>query len=174
MSTLTLQDAKAHLNIDVVTYDAELQATIDEAESLISQEIGPLASTTKTSQVDGGGYSLLLPSTPVVSLTSVVANTGDVISVSDLTVLNPGVVQYTTGGACFPAAWYTVVYQTGRSTVPDGLLRGIKDMTDHLWKSQRGPSRRPGAGQQQETGPGGLFPPEVLEAIRSYRQAGFA
>jgi hypothetical protein len=45
-SVLTLADAKTHLDIDVPTFDTELQDTIDEAESMIAQKVGPLASTT--------------------------------------------------------------------------------------------------------------------------------
>lgn len=178
MSTLSLSDAKQHLNIDVATYDTELTAMISAAEAMIAKRCGPLASTAKTVVVDGRGYSLLLPTTPVVSLTSVTDNTGATVSVSDLTVLPPGVVQYTSGPAYFPGWWYTVVYNAGRSTVPDDLLLADKELVRHLWTSQRGGASRPGQGggtdQVTFAAQVGSLPTRVLELIAPHVQPGFA
>jgi hypothetical protein len=176
-SVLTLADAKTHLDITVATFDTELQDTIDEAESLISQEVGPLASTAVTATfVPGNGAAeLVLPVTPAISLTSVTPNVGSALTVGLLSVTPWGTVRYTTTGSfgLFYAAWYTVVYQAGRATVPDGVLRGIKLQTAHLWNSQRGAGGRQSA-TQESTGPSGAFAPGVLEAIKNFRQAGFS
>lgn len=174
MSALDLATAKQHLNITVATYDTELQATIDAAEGLIAKICGPLASTATTSKVDGGGRSrsLALPVMPVISLTSVTGNAGEVVAVSDLSVLPPNQVVYTLGGACFPSAWYTVVYQAGRATVPVGLLFAVKEMVRHLWTSQQG-AGRPG-NQQPTSTPGFLIPNLVREALEPYKQHGIS
>lgn len=176
-SVLTLQDAKTHLDIDVATYDTELQDTIDEAESLIAQKVGPLASTTVTATfVPGNGVAeLVLPIAPAISLTSVTPNIGSALTVGLLSVTPWATVRYTTTSSfgLFYAAWYTVVYQAGRATVPDGLLRGIKLQTAHLWNSQRGAGGRQSA-TQELPGIGGAFAPGVLEAIQPFAQFGIA
>jgi len=173
MSVLTLQQAKDYLDITANTYDTELQAFIDSAEAAIAKKVGPLTSVTTTKQVDGRGRALVLPCTPVVSLTSVTGNTGEVVSPADLTVLPPGIVRYTAGGACFPAEWYTVVYQSGRASVPADLLLAVKRLLKRMWSSQRGSGARPGS-SPEAAGPAFAMPNEVLELLAPYMQPGFA
>jgi hypothetical protein len=113
-----------------------------------------------------GTAELVLPVTPAISLTSVTPNVGSALTVGLLSVSPWGTVRYSTTSSfgLFYAAWYTVVYQAGRSTIPDGLLRGIKNQTAHLWNSQRGAGGRQSA-VQDSPGINGAFAPGVLEAI---------
>lgn len=173
MSVLTLAQAKTFLDITSATFDTELQAFIDSAESAIAKRTGPLASTVTTKIVDGRGSALILPCTPVISLTSVTGNTGDTIPPADLTVLPPGVVRYTTGGYCFPSWWYTVVYTAGRATCPADLLDAVKWMLKSQWASQRG-SGRGGSPDDPGPGQGYQFPYRVLELMAPYLKPGFA
>jgi hypothetical protein len=173
VSVLTLAQAKAFQDITVATYDTELQSFIDSAESAITKKVGPLTSTSVTKVVDGRSSSLSLPVTPVVSLTSITGNAGEIVLPADVTVLPPGIIRYTNGGYCFGSLWYTVVYTAGRASCPPDLLDAVKWMVKSQWTSQRGSGRGstpddPGPGQ------GYQFPYRVLELMAPYLQTGFA
>lgn len=145
MSVLTLAEAKAALNIDAPTYDTELQDVIDAAEAAIAKKVGPLSSVAKTERVNGGGCGLTLLNTPVVSLTSVTPVGGSAYTLTDLQVdSSSGVVEWVSGSAFYPGR-YTVVYQAGRTTVPEDLITAIKKLVVHLWDDQRGGSAMPGS-----------------------------
>jgi hypothetical protein len=137
VSVLSLAEAKQHLNVTASDSDAEIQSTIDEAEAMVAQRCGPLEPTTVTERVAGGPGGLSLSRTPVISLTSVTPVGGTALTVSDLYVSPSGVVTYAMNAGVFYAPWYDVVYQSGRSTTPDDLLRGVKELTRNLWNSQR-------------------------------------
>lgn len=177
-SALSLSDAKAHLNIDVATYDTELTAVISSAEAMLAQRVGSLQSVTRTDRIEGDCYTLVLRVTPVVSLTSVTGFTGGALTLGDLHVeTRSGTVTYNTG-ACFVQPWYDVVYSAGRSTVPDDLLLADKELVRHLWTSQRGGASRPGQGggtdQVAFAAQVGSLPTRVLELIAPHVQPGFA
>lgn len=177
MSVLTLAEAKAHLNLGTVaTYDAELQDTIDEAEAAIAQRCGPLSSTAKTVRVRGYGDALALPTTPAVSLTSVTPVGGTALTLSNLYLdTASGVVTYDRGGV-FSFPNYTVVYQAGRSSTPDDLMRAVKELVKHLWATQRGASRAasPTSEAYSNTLPGTAFafPFRVEQLIAPHLQVG--
>lgn len=154
MSALTLSDAKAHLNISVVETDddGELQDFIDAAEAAIGKKCGALASTSTTARVSGGTQTLVLPTAPVASLTSVAPVNGSAID-SALLYLDEaaGIVEYVDGSA-FSERRYDVVFQAGRATVPADLLLAVKELVRHLWLTQRGaapgsPGALPNAGE---------------------------
>ena len=175
MSTLTLTEAKQHLNITVTTYDAELQTFIDSAEAAIAKRCGPLAATSTTVRVRGG-CSLSLPVTPTISLTSVTPVLGSALTLADLHLEPSGEVTYNTG-AVFPAPWYDVVYSAGRSSVPADLLAAVKELLRHLWTTQRGGSARPGgpvSDALSNTIPGSAytFPIRVEQLIAPHAQVG--
>lgn len=174
VSVLALSDAKAHLNISVNTHDAELQATIDAAEAVIAERCGPLQSTTVTTTVYGNSATLLLPVTPVVSVTSVTPYLGTALTAGDLyTNLGAGIVSYYSGGA-FSATQHTVVYQAGRAECPADLLMAVRELVRHLWTSQRG-SARPGPGAPEPTpGAAYLLPHRVSELIAPHVQMSIA
>lgn len=175
-SVLSVADAKAHLNITVVTYDAELQTVIDAAEAAIGRATGPLQATATTAVVDGG-RTLTLPTTPVVSLTSVTDSGGGLASLADLRATPSGVVSIV-GGGSFSAPYYTVIYQAGRTvnaTTNADLYAAIKELVRHLWQSQRGSGGRPGSQASDaasNTIPGAayLLPFRVSELIAPHIQ----
>lgn len=176
MSVLSLADAKRHLNIDVDTYDTELQATIDSAEQIIADRCGPLAPTAVTDRVSiSGGYSFTLRTTPVISLTTATSVFGtSTADASQLFVSPSGVVTWRDGISRFYWGEYDVVYQAGRATVPPALLFAVKEMVRHLWTTQQGGGSRPGTAPQAAT-PGFLIPNMVREAMEPYVQEfGFA
>lgn len=144
MSVLTLQQAKDHLNITAATHDAELQTMIDAAEATLAQLVGPLASTNTTERVAGGVPFLVLGESPAISLTSVTPYLGTALTLTDLYLDTKTAIVTYNSGAFFPARHYTVVYAAGRSACPTDLLMAIKELTRHLWATQRGSGVRPG------------------------------
>lgn len=158
MSALQLADAKAHLNITVATYDAELQTVIDAAEDWIGQIVGPVTATAGLVKTyDGDCMAVLLPS-GVASVQSVTEN-GQAIT--DYTVnLASGIVYAGSQLAprrFFPGVQNIVVsytgYLAGYSSLPAGLLFAIKEKVRELWSTQRGSgTRRPGSGSTNAAG----------------------
>lgn len=170
MSVLSLPDAKAHLNITSSAYDAELTALIVKVESAIARQTGPLTPTAVTAVVIGGPV-LVLPVTPLISLTSVTDDGSGVLALGGLRASTAGVVS-SAGG--FPYAYYTVIYQAGRTVdaaTNADLYLAVQEMLRHKWLSQRGSTTRPGS-MPMETIPGAAysFPYAVSELIAPHIQ----
>jgi len=173
MSVLDLASVKAHLNITVATYDAELQTFIDGCEAAVAEKTGPLTSTATTERVSGGGCGLVLRTSPVVSLTSVTPVNGSAYSLTLLTVdKSAGVIEWLSG-ARFQTGWYDVVFQAGRSTVPEDLKLGIKDLIRDNWThSQRG--ARPARAADESLPPWAsiTFSTAVMQKLNPHIQVG--
>jgi hypothetical protein len=170
MSALSLSLAKAHLNITVPTYDTEIQAVIDAAESILANSVGPLTTLSARTDRVAGGWKLVLPLAPVVSVTSITSTDGATADLSSLTInLAAGVIYYSDNVTRFWQGVYDVAYIPGRATVPADLLLAIKKMVAHLWKDQQGGGTRPGTGLDTQQAPGYLMPYPVQELIEPYR-----
>lgn len=179
MAVVTVAEAKAHLNITSTAHDAELATIIPAAESVIAQRVGPLEPTTVTSSVAGHSGTLILPTSPVISLTTVTPVGGTALTVADLTLDGTaGLVTYTSGAA-FGARRYTVVYSAGRAAgaLPADLRFAVLELVRHLWQSQRGPGNRPGSSAiETASAPGAayLLPYRVEALIAPHQQIGVA
>jgi hypothetical protein len=178
MSVLDLASVRTHLNLVATTYDAELQSVIDAAEAAIGQRVGPLAPTSTTARVRGGGSMLVLPVSPAVSLTSVTPADSTALTLADLYLdTGAGLVTYESG-ATFSARHYTVVYQAGRATCPADLKLAVKELVRHLWTTQRGPTARAGLAAEMTSNsvPGAAyaFPFRVEQLLAPHDQPGFA
>lgn len=173
MSVVLLADVKLHLNIAVTTYDAELQTVIDAAEAILTKRVGPLASTAATIRLAGGVWELVLPITPVISLTSVTpSDAATALTLTDLHLeTNTGRVSYNANRA-FVARYYDVAYAAGRASCPEDLKLAVKELVRHLWMSQRGAGGRPGSATSDGTPPaaGYLLPYRVQELIAMHLQ----
>lgn len=169
MSALTLDEAKAHLNIrlDDTKYDAELPGFIDTAEAVVASYCGPLEATEVTAQVMASRDTLLLPTVPALAVTSVVGLDGTVATDALQLDRAAGVVRVLTGALGCRA--YTVAYIAGRDSVPPDLLMAIKEQLRHLWTSQRGAT--PGPGSSPDAARAGyLVPNRVAELMAPYQQ----
>lgn len=173
MSVLALANVKAYLNITASASDAELQVFIDSAETGIAGKCGPLTSVSMTSRRRGGRSVILLPTRPVISVTSVIPVNGIAVDVTQLTVSPAGVVEYLAGG-CFGQGWFDVTYQAGRAALPADLSMGIMEHVNHLWATQRRAVQRPGADASPVPGANYAFTWRVNELIAPYVQAGMA
>ncbi len=174
MPTVTLPEAKAHLNIGSgTTQDAELTLFIDRAEAALGKRVGPIGATAKTERVRGGTATLRLNVDPVISLTTVTSTDGIAVPVDQLTILSGGRVVHTQAGY-FPARFYDVVYQAGwAAPLPADLALAVLELTRHLWDTQRAVSGRIGGGSQDSaanTLPGAerLFPYRIEQLIAPY------
>lgn len=175
MSTLSLSDAKAYLNIGSsvdAARDAEITSTIAAAEAAIGQHIGPFTPTSTTARVRGGTLGLRLPVTPAISLTTVTPVGSTTLTIGDLYLNKEAAVVTRNDGAGFTATFYDVVYQAGRPSVPDDLLEAIKALVQHMWQPQRGPVRpglqAPDSLSNTLLGAAYTFPIRVNELLAPY------
>lgn len=174
MSVLTLTEVKEHLNLNLASGDddVELQGFIDAAESAVGKKCGGLGPETVTARVDGGA-SLVLPTAPVVSLTSVTPVAGDALDVSALDLNAAAGVVESLDGSAFTARRYDVVFQSGRATSPPDLLLAAKELVRHLWLTQRGtapgsPGALPDGEIDQPVGLSFSWPRRVQQLIAPY------
>lgn len=170
MTALSLGAARKHLNISGIEHDDELQDTIAAAEGILAHYVGPLEPTTYTERLTGSDVVALTHS-PVISLTSVTNYAGTTLTVGDFYIdADAGLVSYLSTGRTFGSQPYTVVYQAGWTTVPGDLLQAVKELTRHLWESQRGaPPRFPGSEEPVNTSATAyLLPYRVQELIAPY------
>jgi hypothetical protein len=168
MSVVTLVEAKAHLNLTVVTYDAELQSFLNRAEAALAKRIGPLAATAKTERVRGWRPALYLSFTPIISLTSVTSVEGLAIPTVQLTPSPGGRVEYIQYGY-FPSRFYDVAYQAGRATLEDDLKLIVLELVRLLWSTQRGGRGRPGSEAPAAAVGDGLLSMWVEQLSAAYR-----
>ncbi|NUO34180.1 MAG: hypothetical protein HOQ18_08655 [Dermatophilaceae bacterium] len=179
MSYLVLADVKEYLNISGTGSDTELPKVIARAEGALASKVGPLAPTSITAKVRGMGSALLPPVTPIASLTSVTPTGGTALPLSALVTPETGLrgpqrIEYASG-TWFSAYWYDVVYQAGRTTVPDALTEAAYEMVELLWRSQRGNSpgaqnALPGDEQPAPDSRADMMPPHIQRLIAPYEQ----
>lgn len=178
MSVLSLDAAKAHLNVTGTKDDIEIAETIDAAEAAITKRVGPLEPTLKTVRVSGGS-ALVLPTTPAVSLTSITPVNGAALTLADAYLDSEAGVVLNMWGGSFSSIAYDVAYVAGREDCPADLMLAVKELVRHLWKSQRGGAQRPGSqpsDAMSNTLPGAAyaFPFRVEQLIAPYERPGFA
>jgi len=172
VSTLTLAEAKQHLAITDTKYDEELPGFIDSAEAALAQLCGPLESTEVTRRVPGCSGVLVLPVTPALELTTVTPQSGAALTLSDLYLdtVTGMVTSNTLGG--FGAAFYTVVYDAGRTVCPADLLMAVKELVRHMWETRRGNMSRAGTLDTSPVGAAHALPYRVTELIAPHLQPG--
>lgn len=179
MALLTLNEAKAQLNIDTTTHDVELQAYIDSLTAVIEGIVGPVETRAFTETVTGRGPYLCLLNSPVVALTSItpVLDSGTALDVTRLHVdALSGVVRRLDGGQFYGGPW-TAVYQAGRGGVAPTINLAARILLQHLWRTQYGASRvGPGVGGGDDfsvtepvPGFGYAVPNRVLQLLQPYK-----
>lgn len=170
MAVLTVDEAKAYLNIRGDTGDVELDAIIAAAEAVIAARVGPLEPTARTDRVRSSAGTVLLPSAPVISVASVTAADGNALTLGDLYLdLSAGIISYADGVTGVASGVYDVTYVAGRADCPPDLLLAVKELVRHLWQAQRGPTARPGSATDAsftaQSGATYLLPYRVAELL---------
>ena len=133
------EDAKDYLGIaqENTVHDTEIEGFIRALTPTVEFFAGPVEPRTIRRTV-GGGTQIVLPSPPVLELTSL-SSYGTALTVADL-ALDPetGIVVYANGYGGFPRGALTAVYLVGRRVVEEAITQGAKVILDHLWETQRG------------------------------------
>jgi hypothetical protein len=191
LSVIDLDDARRLLNITETVDDEEIRTFIERATSAIATWCGPLVPTAVTSRVRSysGGYparaaydgaqgyasSLVLPITPVISLTSITPLGGDPIDLTGVFVSPAGVVDASIA-QLYTGRFYDVAYVAGRTTLPPDLYGAVEEMLRHLWATQRGGGVRPNSpaqiASQNIAGSAYSYPIRVEQLMQPYVQIG--
>ncbi|MGZ4663593.1 MAG: hypothetical protein ACXV5Q_00705 [Frankiaceae bacterium] len=176
MSAVPLAEVKAHLQMDPnrTTNDFELQRFIDAAEAAISHRTGPLAPTETIERHDGGSRQIVLRQPRATALTALTYADGTQATLTDYDLdLGTGILYWsygTTGYFYAGPREITVTYLAGFDPLPEDLRHAVKELTRHLWETQRGNnSARPGF--QDEPPVAGAFsswPLRVQELVAPY------
>lgn len=143
MALLTLDEAKAQLDIETDADDVELQAYIDSLAPVIERYVGPIEIRQVTEQVNSRNTLLALTQAPAVSLTSLtpVLDGGLAIDVGEVVLdLDAAVLRRRNGSAFYGGPW-TAVYTAGRGTVPPTINLAARILLQHLWRTQYGAAR---------------------------------
>jgi hypothetical protein len=182
---LSLADAKKQLNSTTTVNDDELRLYVEAACDEVEQWVGPIARRQITSEfVDlmgrtvfnelttAGTRAFVLRNRPVISIDTVVSAilAGVTYTPTDFYVdTNTGIVRRYDGGSIFGPL--LVTYTVGRPVVPAWATLAAGIITQHLWKTQRGPARRPGSSDDQQLVPGigFMIPGMAAELLESHR-----
>lgn len=177
MALLTLDEAKAQLNVSSTADDVELQAYVDSVTAVIEGIVGPVEQRTVTETANARGTLLCLQQIPAVSITSLtpVLSGGTAVAAADVVLDGAsGVVRKLDGGTFSGGPW-TVTYTAGRASTPPTINLAARIMLQHLWRTQYGSSRVLGGGSDDysvsEPAPGFGFavPNRVLQLLQPYK-----
>jgi len=146
LPVISLQDAKTYCNITTSANDEELRGFV-LAASDIAERITNLTLRRRTwVDVSDGGWNVIsLVHSPAQSVTSIVENTTTLTAGDDYTVdLANGLIYR--GSIKNPLTWYagqqniTITYVAGESNPSPTAQLLVKELTRHLWRTQRGAS----------------------------------
>lgn len=178
MALLTLDEAKAQLNIRTDANDVELQLYIDALTSVIEGYVGVVEERTVTETVTGQGPAVVLLQTPVLTVTSLtpVETGGTAVDVAGLHVDGPsGVVAYA-DRSLFSCGPWTAVYTAGRAEIPPTIKLAALLLLQHLWRTQLAPARGGLSGSGSDfsvsdpiPGFGYAVPNRVLQLLEPYK-----
>lgn len=151
MAILTLENAKAQLNITGANHDVELATFIAAASRIVEYYTGPIDAREVVEVAHPSGTTMMLSSPPVLSITSAVPiyPGGLIYDPADLDI-DP-----TTGIVRHRLLWnlvgpLRVTYEAGRAAIPANADLAARIIVQHLWSTRRGGSRRPGMGQSDD------------------------
>lgn len=173
---LSLDDAKAFLNIADPTTDDELRAVLEAVSDTcerFTKRTWRRTTYVETYTVSGDVDDLQLRHVPVVSVTSVVEN-GVTLSASDYT-LDGRLGLLHRGSYLADLDWQegfqnvTVTYVSGPAggIVPANILQGCRLLLQHMWRTQRGGRNTPrqvGTDGEYDPSLGWYIPNNVMQA----------
>jgi uncharacterized phiE125 gp8 family phage protein len=141
MALVSLEDAKRHLNksLDDTADDEELRQVIEATTPLVESirgEVVARRSFVMDTDAWTGTRTVLLPKSPVLSLTSVVSLDGSATwDPADLHVDSTGIVTVRSG----PLFWgfLRFTYVAGYPVLPANFALAAKIIIAHLWETQR-------------------------------------
>ncbi|MDV7220612.1 head-tail connector protein [Streptomyces prunicolor] len=178
MALLTLDEAKAQLDIDGSGEDTELQVYVDALTAAIERHVGPVETREFAETIEGRSAAMCLSHIPAVALVSVApaVETGDDLDLSALVLDGAtGIVRYR--GGSFAGTLWRVTYTAGRGEVPATINLAARILLQHLWRTQYGASRglsSVGGGDDYSVteavpGWGYAIPNRVLQLLEPYK-----
>lgn len=176
MSVVSIADVRDALGLTSQTPDATVQTLIDHAEGMVSDRVGPLASTAKTFTLTVQSGAIPLPDPRVISVQSITSPWYAPIDVTEVQITG-GVLSMIYG--VIPASRWTVAYTAGWDTaattgvLPVQVYAAVIEQCRHLWATRRGSTFK----QPNDPAPGTYhaMPWRVEEMLQPYaRTGGFA
>jgi hypothetical protein len=178
MALLTLDEAKAQLDIDGSGEDTELQVYVDALTAAIERHVGPVETREFAETIEGRSAAMCLSHIPAVALVSVApaVETGDDLDLNALVLDGAtGIVRYR--GGSFAGTLWRVTYTAGRGEVPATINLAARILLQHLWRTQYGASRglsSVGGGDDYSVteavpGWGYAIPNRVLQLLEPYK-----
>lgn len=143
MALLTLDEAKAQLDISTTNHDVELSAYIAGLTTAIEAHVGPVENREVTETVNSRGPRMALAQVPAVSLTSLtpILTGGLTLDIASLHLDSAtGVLRRKDGWVFYGGPW-TATYTAGRGSVPPTINLAARILLQHLWRTQYGASR---------------------------------
>lgn len=160
LTLVSLDDVRRYLNVTATTNDEELRQFLleatDIAERLTSRQ---LRRKSFTEAYSANGPYLSLKQQPIISVTSVTEDGVTLTAGTDYTVDTALGILYR-GSTLSPLYWHagqdnvTVVYVAGEANPSPTAQLLVKEITRHLWRTQRGASPM-GMGGGDDFIPGG-------------------
>lgn len=153
---ISLADLREALNLaDTNTvHDAELRLYLAAATTVIESIDRPYLTQTRTHSFDGGRRTLVLPETPVASVTSIAYSptlgVSETLPADDYRVAAfSGVIHHATGRFPVGLTSLTVTYTVGESVIPPNVILAARELCRHWWQRSQQASARPAFGGQQ-------------------------
>lgn len=138
-SHVSYEDVLERLELTTATLSAskqaELQDMIASAVSEQEQRVGAVAPRMVTETVVAAGGRLMLPTRPVLSITSALSG---VTSTSVTAWSVPSAMAGLVESATYLSGTYTVTYVAGRNPVPQALVEAGLLRVQHSYETQRG------------------------------------
>lgn len=180
---LTLGDARAAIGIPATerSKDDDLTFYVAAVTPIIEDIVGPIASRACDEWHDGGVSSIVLLTSPVLTVTSVSETAGgvtydlteqpldeDVRTPYGFTVdTDSGVVERRSSGSSYPFAGgrrnVRVVYTAGRAEVPPNVRLAARRLLRHLWQQEQQGGRPAMSGAEPTVvTPSGYAVPKVV------------
>lgn len=177
MALLTLEEAKAQLDITTTTHDTELQSYVDALTPIIERYVGPVENRTVTETLDSRGLTLAVTQVPCVSLTSVspILSGSVAVDTTDLDFDTTAGIIRRRDGSFFSGGPWSVVYVAGRGSVPATINVAARILLQHLWRTQYGAARGGSGGgddfdvNEPVVGWGYAIPNRVLQMLEGYK-----
>ena len=144
---ISLTDLREALNLAATntTHDSELRLYLAAATTVIESIDRPYLAETRTHTFDGGRSTLVLPETPIASVTSITHNpTGTSAETlpTDSYRVNAysGLIQHYSGRFPWGQRNITVTYTVGDTVVPPNVIMAARELCRHWWqRSQQSP-----------------------------------
>lgn len=132
-------EAKDHLNIPAAdtSADEELRGFIASVTEVVEDIVGAVVRRTVVETVDGGRSHVRVFTTPLLSVTQILAD-GVVVDPGEYVARSSGLITRRTG--VWPAGLRNieVTYDAGRDVTPANVLDGTKDLLRVNWRPQAG------------------------------------